>query len=80
MYIHQLNTRALIFLQGVRIYSVQCQSNAGAEAFYKDLAKRTFGSHLKLDQFNTIMEMFMAICYREHGAEFLSVRNISTEK
>ena len=36
------------------------------------MAKRTMGKYLTLNQLGTIVNMMMAICYREHGAEFLS--------
>ena len=64
---------ALYNEQGVRIYAVQCQNEKGAAEFWKELAHRTRGHHLKLDQFNTIVDILMAICYREHSAEYFEV-------
>ena len=59
---------------GVRIYAVQCQNNgAKTEQFYKSLANRTQGWYLKLNKFSTIVDILMAICYREKGAEFFDV-------
>ena len=71
---------ALYNEQGVRVYAVQCQNEKGAADFWKDLANRTHGRHLKLDQFSTIVDILMAICYREHGAEYFEVRIIINTK
>ena len=56
---------------GVRIYSVQCKEYGGSTAFYKSIADRTAGKHLKLNQFQNIFDFIMAVCYREKGADFL---------
>ena len=53
---------------GVRIYSVQCGS---ITQFYKSIADRTGGKHLKLKQFQNIFDFIMAVCYREKGGDFL---------
>lgn len=53
---------------GCRIYSVQCGSN-GADHFYSDIAKRTHGQHLKLNDFKNIFDFLMTVCYREKGAD-----------
>jgi hypothetical protein len=37
------------------------------------MAEMTDGQHLKLSEFSTLCDTIMAICYREKGAEFLSV-------
>ncbi|EDO36071.1 predicted protein [Nematostella vectensis] len=58
---------------GVRIYSIQCLGYGGAESFYRQLADITCGWHLKLDQFASIVDFLMAICYREQGLDSLQV-------
>ena len=63
---------------GVRIYAVQCQNNgANVTKFYQSLADRTQGRYLRLDKFSTIVDILMAICYREKGAEFFEVSTYS---
>ncbi|XP_045199051.2 uncharacterized protein LOC123553388 [Mercenaria mercenaria] len=52
---------------GVRIYSVQCGSNSYADEFYGDIAKKTCGQHLKLEDFKNIFDFLMTVCYRENG-------------
>ncbi|XP_013405111.1 uncharacterized protein LOC106169974 [Lingula anatina] len=56
---------------GVNIYAVQCLNNSESDKFYSTLAEKTHGRHLKLDEFSNVFDFIMAICYREHGAEFL---------
>ena len=60
-----------LFSQGVRIYAVQAQNNSRADYFYEALADRSHGKRLNLDQFETIVDMMMAICYRETGPAML---------
>jgi hypothetical protein len=60
---------------GVRVYAVQCHNANKAEKFWGELANRTHGRHLRLDQFSTIVDILMAICYREHSAEYFEVSN-----
>lgn len=60
-------------LQGVRVYAVQCKNEPGAEVFWRELADKTGGKHLQLDEFRTIVDIIMAICYREMGAMPLQV-------
>ena len=54
----------------MKIYGVQCHERKNVEYFYRDISRLTGGRHLKLSEFSTIVDMMMAICYREHGAEF----------
>ncbi|XP_064623050.1 uncharacterized protein LOC135485180 [Lineus longissimus] len=53
----------------VHIYGVDC-GNSSCEDFYMSLATKTDGKYLQLKDWNNIFDMMMAICYREHGAEF----------
>ena len=59
--------------QGVRIYSVQAYDNVTAKPFWEKLATMSHGKHLNLSKMDTIVDMMMAICYREHGVEFFDV-------
>ena len=54
---------------GVRVYAVQCQAEKGSAGFRKELSDCTHCQYLKLDQFDTIIDILMAICYRERGVE-----------
>ena len=60
-------------LQGVRIYGVQVNDNDRSTEFFRTMTEMADGQHLKMSQFDTLCDVIMAICYREKGAEFLSV-------
>lgn len=53
----------------VKIYGVQCGKNSAATPFYKKISNVTGGKHLDLTDLGSIVDMLMAICYRERGAE-----------
>lgn len=55
----------------INIYSVQalCNGHGLSYTFYKQMAAMTNGYHLFLDQFVYIIDMFIAICYRQKGNE-----------
>ncbi|XP_025108346.1 uncharacterized protein LOC112572731 [Pomacea canaliculata] len=55
----------------VKIYAVQALNRSESTKFYSSLARTTKGRHLKLDQFNNIFDIIMAVCYRERGVEFV---------
>ena len=42
------------------------------------MANITYGNHIQLSQFATVVDFLMAICYRERGAEYLDVHNINS--
>ena len=53
----------------LRIYSVQALNNSSSTSFYRKIAELTGGYHLHLDQFSSIANFLLAICYRECGEE-----------
>jgi hypothetical protein len=58
---------------GVSVYGVQCLNEERANNFWRELAERSEDRHLRLDQVASVVDMIMAIVYREHGAGFLEV-------
>lgn len=54
---------------GVVVYAVQCLSKRSATAFYRELAERTGGYHLELDQFDEVVDLLMAACYQQTSPE-----------
>ncbi|XP_064622493.1 uncharacterized protein LOC135484751 [Lineus longissimus] len=56
--------------EAVHIYGVNCSATGNAVDFYKSLASKTDGKYLELKAWDNIFDMMMAICYREHGADF----------
>lgn len=57
---------------GVKVYGVAVKSTAYAQKFYQELATRTDGLMITLENFNLIFDLMMSICYREGGDELLS--------
>lgn len=56
---------------GVVVYAVQCLSKSHATSFYRELAERTGGYHLTLDQFSEVSDLLMAICLQQGNPEGL---------
>lgn len=58
---------------GINIYSVQAlySGNAKSYTFFKQMASITNGYHLMLNQFSTINDMMLAICFNQMGSETL---------
>ncbi|MBZ4418923.1 vWA domain-containing protein [Myxococcus sp. RHSTA-1-4] len=50
---------------GVPVYGVQALARRHATAFYKELAEKSGGFHLSLDQFAHVTDMLLAICYKQ---------------
>lgn len=55
----------------VKVYGVQALNRYESTAFYKEVARRTGGFHLKLDQFSDVENVIMAVCYKQQGDEQL---------
>jgi hypothetical protein len=49
----------------IPVYGVQALNRAHATPFYTELAHKSGGFHLSLDQFSYITDMFLAICYKQ---------------
>jgi hypothetical protein len=55
----------------IPVYGVQALNRAHATKFYKELAEKSGGFHLGLDQFAAITDMVLAICYKQSSDERL---------
>ena len=62
----------LLLKMGVNVYGVQALNRPHATSFYQEIARRTGGFHLTLDQFSSVVELVMAICYRQYDPAQLS--------
>ena len=51
--------------QGIAVYGVQALNRSHADLFYQELAEKSGGYHLNLDQFAHITDYFLAICYQQ---------------
>lgn len=52
---------------GIPVYGVQALNRRHATPFYKELAAKSGGFHLSLDQFAYITDTVLAICYKQSG-------------
>lgn len=67
------NEIELLIKMGVNVYGVQALNRGHATPFYREIARRTGGFHLTLDQFSSVVELVMAICYRQSGLDQLKI-------
>ncbi|PLZ26167.1 vWA domain-containing protein [Fischerella thermalis] len=51
--------------KGVMVYGVQALNRSHATLFYKELAEKSGGFHVNLDQFSYITDLFLAVCYQQ---------------
>ena len=51
------------------MYAVHCRQEPGATAFWMELAGRTHGTYLQLNDLRSVVQTLMAICYREAGKQ-----------
>jgi len=65
------NELGLLLEAGVHVYAVQALGRRHATNFYQEVAKRTGGFHLELNQFSHIRDLILAICYKQQGDEAL---------
>lgn len=56
---------------GVTVHGVQALGRNHATLFYKELAEKSGGFHLNLDQFSYIVDLFMSVCYQQSSQEQL---------
>jgi hypothetical protein len=57
--------------KGIVVYGVQALNRPHATPFYKELAEKSGGFHLNLDQFSYITDLFFAVCYQQSSNEQL---------
>ncbi len=56
---------------GVAVYGVQALNRRHATKFYQELAEKSGGFHVYLDQFAYINDLFLAVCYQQSSEEQL---------
>lgn len=57
--------------KGIAVYGVQALNRSHATKFYTELAEKSGGYHLSLDQFAHITDMVLAICYKQSSDDQL---------
>ena len=58
--------------ENIKVYAVQALNRSEATDFYRSLARLTDGFHLRLDQFSSVVNFMMAVCFREEGGDTLN--------
>ena len=61
------NELGLLLEAGVKVYGVQCLNRTHATKFYQEIAQKTGGFHLNLDQFANVTDLITAVCYQQQG-------------
>lgn len=56
---------------GVPVYGVQCLNRGHATPFYRELAQKSGGFHIGLDQFSYVTDMVLAVCLKQSGDDKL---------
>ncbi|MEH2011353.1 vWA domain-containing protein [Nostoc sp.] len=55
----------------ITVYGVQALNRHHATPFYQELAEKSGGFHINLDQFSYISDLFLAVCYQQSSNEQL---------
>ncbi|MBW4613412.1 MAG: VWA domain-containing protein [Desmonostoc vinosum HA7617-LM4] len=55
----------------ITVYGVQALNRPHATPFYQELAEKSGGFHINLDQFAYITDLFLAVCYQQSSNEQL---------
>lgn len=68
------NELALLLEMGIHVYGVHAMPGIRSHSrhFYEEIAGRTSGYYLTLDQFAAITDIILAICYKQGGTEQLA--------
>ncbi|MEG3438597.1 vWA domain-containing protein [Pannus brasiliensis CCIBt3594] len=56
---------------GISVYGIQALNRSHATLFYKELAEKSGGFHLNLDQFSYITDFFLSVCYQQSSLDQL---------
>ena len=56
---------------GITVHGVQALNRKHATLFYQELAHKSGGYHLQLNQFSYITDLFLAVCYQQASNEQL---------
>jgi hypothetical protein len=56
---------------GITVYGIQALNRTHATPFYQELAHKSGGFHLNLDQFSYITDFFLSVCYQQSSPDQL---------
>lgn len=61
------NELGLLLEAQINVYGIQALNRNHATPFYKEIAEKTGGFHLSLDQFSQVSDLITAICFKQQG-------------
>jgi hypothetical protein len=65
------NELELLLEAGINVYAVQALGRRHSTPFWQEVAEKTGGFHLQLNQFAYVRDMIMAVCFKQQGNEQL---------
>ncbi len=65
------NELDLLTESGIHVYGVQALARRHATKFYQEVAQRTGGYHLELNQFSDVVNLLLAVAYKQQGKDQL---------
>ena len=68
------NELGLLLEMGITVYGVHAMPGCRrpSKKFYEEISRKTGGFYLTLDQFRTVVDLIMAVCYKQVGNEQLA--------
>lgn len=65
------NELGLLLEAGIHVYGAHAMPGirSWSKSFYEEIAKKTGGFYLTLDQFSSVVDLIMGICYKQDGED-----------
>jgi hypothetical protein len=61
------NELGLLMEANINVYAVQALGRSHATSFYEEVARKTGGFHLELNQFRHVVDLIKAVCLKQEG-------------
>ena len=74
------NEIELLLEAGIQVYAVQALNRSHATKFYEEVARKTGGFHLNLNQFSDVTDLILAVCYKQVGETNLQSYQAEVQK
>lgn len=65
------NELDLLLESKIQVYGVQALRRGHATSFYQEIANKTNGIHLNLDQFSHVQDLILAVAFKQKGEDYL---------
>jgi hypothetical protein len=74
------NEIELLLEANINVYAVQALGRGHATKFYEEVARKTGGFHLNLNQFSDVTDMILGVCYKQVGESHLETFHAEVQK